>query len=176
MNTTLRLPIALAAIALAGCGSSGTSSTDASALTAKQSSMVSFADCMRSHGVPNFPDLGDRGMQIQLSSNGVVSVNGMRLDGPAFQTAMQECRTKLPNGGRPPQLTASQRDAMLRFSQCMRAHGVPNFPDPTFSGGGVRIGFGPSSGINPQSPAFQKAQSDCHSITGGGILTAKAAP
>ena len=42
----------------------------------------------------------------------------------------------------------------------MRKHGVPNYPDPTFSGGemGIQIG-GP--GDNPQSPAFQNAQKVC---------------
>ena len=45
----------------------------------------------------------------------------------------------------------------LQFSQCMRAHGVTNFPDPT--GRGIQIT--PGSGINPQSPAFQTAQKTC---------------
>jgi hypothetical protein len=43
----------------------------------------------------------------------------------------------------------------------MRAHGVPNFPDPT-AGGGLEIT--PGSGINPQSPAFQSGQQACRSL------------
>jgi hypothetical protein len=47
----------------------------------------------------------------------------------------------------------------------MRAHGVPNFPDPS-GGGGIHIQAG--SGINPQSPAFQTAQQACAKLLPGG--------
>jgi hypothetical protein len=46
----------------------------------------------------------------------------------------------------------------LKFAGCMRAHGVPNFPDPSAAGG---INIAPGSGLNPQSPAFQAAQRAC---------------
>jgi len=55
--------------------------------------------------------------------------------------------------------------AGVRFADCMRAHGVANFPDPS-PGGGIQIGSG--SGINPQSPAFQSAQSACSKLLPGG--------
>jgi hypothetical protein len=47
----------------------------------------------------------------------------------------------------------------LKFSQCMRAHGLSDFPDPS-STGAIQIG-GPGSGLNPQSPSFQAAQKAC---------------
>jgi hypothetical protein len=50
---------------------------------------------------------------------------------------------------------------MLAFSQCMRKHGITNFPDPIFSNNGVRLQLAQSSGINPSSPAFQSAQKAC---------------
>ncbi len=53
----------------------------------------------------------------------------------------------------------------LKFSQCMRANGVPNFPDPS-NGGGIQISRG--SGLNPQSPAFQAAQKACGRLLPGG--------
>ena len=46
----------------------------------------------------------------------------------------------------------------------MRAHRVPNFPDPTSAGGGVQF-FG--TGINTQSPAFQSAQNACQKLLPG---------
>lgn len=50
----------------------------------------------------------------------------------------------------------------------MRAHGVPNFPDPNSSGG---FEFSPSSGLSPSSPAVERAQATCRKYlpTGGGI-------
>jgi hypothetical protein len=47
----------------------------------------------------------------------------------------------------------------------MRSHGVSNFPDPS-PGGGIQINS--SSGINPQSPAFQSAQNACSKLMPGG--------
>lgn len=65
--------------------------------------------------------------------------------------------------------TGKRSSDALAFSQCMRSHGVANFPDPSGSGGGVQFSFGSGSGINPQSPAFKSAQTSCkHLLPGGG--------
>lgn len=46
----------------------------------------------------------------------------------------------------------------LVLASCMRAHGVPNFPDPAAGGGGVNLA---AAGINPESPAFKSARQAC---------------
>ncbi len=57
----------------------------------------------------------------------------------------------------------------LKYSACMRAHGVPNFPDPSSSG---VIQFGSSTGINPSSPQFKRAQASCRGyLPDGGKMT-----
>lgn len=166
---------ALLAALLAACGSSNGSSTAGAAT--KQAAGVKFASCMRANGVPSFPDPGSNGaggIQIQASnragSGQSLKINGVAVNAPAFQKAQKACQKDLPNGGRPSaaQLAKFKQQA-LAMSRCMRSHGVPNFPDPTFGtgpggGGTVRIG-GP--GINPQSPAFQRAQRTCGSLVGG---------
>lgn len=53
----------------------------------------------------------------------------------------------------------------LKFSQCMRAHGIAKFPDPS-PGGGIQISA--SSGIDPSSPGFEAAQKACHAFMPGG--------
>jgi hypothetical protein len=62
---------------------------------------------------------------------------------------------------------AQQAAAMvtqLRFSRCMRAHGVPNFPDPSSASGGVYGNvFGPG-GIDPSAPLFRVAQRLCQAV------------
>src|SRR5271167_307478 len=56
--------------------------------------------------------------------------------------------------------TSRHYSTQLKFSQCMRKHGVPNFPDPTFpAGGGIAQVVEP--GANPQSPAFEHALAVC---------------
>jgi hypothetical protein len=63
----------------------------------------------------------------------------------------------------------------LDFSRCMRSHGLSNFPDPSRTGHGIQLSAGPSSGVNPQSPAFQQAQQACkHLLPGGGQPSAQA--
>jgi len=181
MRFTIIPSLLLAAVALAACGSSDPSTTTAASNSSasKNASGLAFASCVRAHGVPNFPDPtsnGQGGIQIQQSqrsgSGPTTSVNGVQVNGPAFQGAMKDCQHYLPNGGHPTAAQTAQAKAKaLAMSRCMRSHGVPNFPDPTFRtgpGGGVGIGIQISngSGIDPSSPAFQAAQKECGSIIG----------
>jgi hypothetical protein len=169
MRSLTALTLLAVSLPLAACGSSTPNATGATnAGSSNYTRALQFASCVRSHGVPNFPDPksnGNGGMLIR-STPGSTEVNGVQVNGPAFQSAMQACRSKLPNGGHPQPLSASRRKAMLQFSQCMRSHGLTNFPDPTFSGGGVQIGLSRQSGIDPRSPAFQAAQKACGSPIG----------
>jgi hypothetical protein len=166
------------ALSLAGCGGSSTAGTGGGQLnsSSKREAALAFARCVRSHGVPSFPDPGggqSGGLQIaanQRSGSGQsMSINGVPISAPAFQAAMHACRKYLPRG-RPltPQQLANLRRVTLRMAICMRSHGVTNYPDPSIqaaSNGAVRIRIGsPGEGPNPQSPAFQAAQRVCGSL------------
>lgn len=166
-----------AAILITACGSSSSNTTNDVATGGKQANQIAFASCIRSHGVPNFPDPtsnGNGGIQISATqrsgSGSSMSVNGVPVNGPTFKRAMTACRRYLPNGGTPSSAKTAQLKAKaLAMSRCMRSHGVPNFPDPQFQTGpgggfGIRLG-GP--GIDPNSPAFKAAQQACGSILGG---------
>jgi hypothetical protein len=59
----------------------------------------------------------------------------------------------------------SVANAELKVSECMRAHGVPHFPDPSGDGGGFNL---TGTGINPQAPAFDAAQQRCFKLLPGG--------
>ena len=124
------------------------------------SHMAQLAACMRSHGVPNFPE---------PNAQGVISSGSIDPNSPQFQQAMQACRKDLPNGGTPsPAQQAEMRQQALAFSACMRKHGLPNFPDPQFlSGGRVAMRISADSGIDPGSPQFQAAQKACQSLLPG---------
>jgi len=67
--------------------------------------------------------------------------------------------------GSSPSRAQLQSDA-LKYSRCMRAHGVPDFPDPSSSGG---FTFQPGSGLNPSSPAVKAAQAKCEKYMGGAL-------
>jgi hypothetical protein len=162
--------LALAALA-AGCGGKGaspgvanlgaaaTSTTSASSANggggSKPENAVQFSSCMRSHGVTNFPD-PSAGGGLSLSPS-----MGVNPDSPTFQAAQRACRSLLhitpPN---PAQQAAMQAQA-LKFSACMRSHGLPSFPDPQFGNGTVRLKLNASQGIDPNNPVFQAAQKAC---------------
>jgi hypothetical protein len=123
-----------------------------------------FSECMRKHGVTNFPD---------PNSQGVITIHsGMGIDpgSPAFTSARTACDKLLPNGGQPtPAQIAQRQQQMLQFSACMRSHGIKDFPDP--SNGGLRISVHPGSDLDPNNPTFQKAQQACQKYApfkGGG--------
>jgi hypothetical protein len=121
---------------------------------------------MRSHGVPNFPDLtatSDGAMHIQ-SIKGVTKVNGVEVNTPALQSAIQACRSRLPGGRVAQPVSASRRAAILRWAACMRSHQLPTFPDPSFpSVGGVALTLPP--GIYASSPVFKSAEQACGSTS-----------
>jgi len=117
---------------------------------------IAFSRCMRSHGVPNFPDPNGQGAITFGSSDGIDPSS------PQFQSAQKSCQKLLPHGGAPtPAQQAKAQAAMLRYSACMRSHGVPKFPDPNFSGGRISLRIDSKNGIDPQSPQFQSAQKAC---------------
>ena len=163
------LSIALAgvscAIAIAACGGSGARPSASSTPYGPKNSPASLSRCMRAHGLSNFPDpvagSGGEGFPegLLVSSDGSLTVDGASFSGPALKSAEKACQEFLPPSGPPPALSESQKLAALAFARCMRTHGVPDFPDPTFSGrGGKQIALG--SG-NSQSPAFQHAAAAC---------------
>jgi hypothetical protein len=157
MRRVRRLAVLLSVTALAGCGSTNSSGTTTNAAAA-----LTLAQCMRSHGVANFPDPGSGGGFSVSGSPGsaTLTIDGTAFSGPVFESAVKACKLF---GGRtsPPPLTASQKQHLLDFAQCMRTHGVPGFPDPTFpsSGGANRSSL--PAGLNPSSPAFQRAARAC---------------
>jgi hypothetical protein len=79
----------------------------------------------------------------------------------------------MPNGGQPPSPAqqAKMQAQALKFSACMRSHGVPKFPDPQFSSGRASLQIGRANGIDPKSPIFQAAQKACQKNMPGATST-----
>ena len=166
-----RLATVVAGLALAVSACGGGSNPAGATRTASSNSQpeaLAFSSCMRTHGVPDFPDLtstSNNAMHIQ-SINGITKVNGMQVNvtAPAFQSAMQACRSDLPGGRVAQPVSASRRAAILQWAACMRSHRLANFPDPTFPNvGGVALKL--PDGIYASSPAFKSAEQACGSTS-----------
>lgn len=162
-----------------GCGSSGTAGTTGQrrpSTQALEAASLKYADCMRSHGVPAFPDpvVNGNGLHIAIKAG-----SGVDPGSPGFQAAQKMCRKLLPGGGGAPsaQATATALAHLRTVSECMRAHGVTDFPDPTSTAPASPTGYSAIMSINGatlaipqsidmQSPAFRQAATTCH--FGGG--------
>lgn len=149
--------LAVAPMLLSGCGG-GThegagSSPSESASSSAQSGDVAFAQCVREHGVPDFPD----------PQNGHFLIGGNDQNNPNFQSAVQSCQHLLP-GGSASNGGGSNNTQLLAFAHCMQTHGVPKFPDPTANGG-----IGLPQGVDPNSPSFQQAWHACQSKLPGSL-------
>ncbi|MCO5997538.1 hypothetical protein [Actinoallomurus rhizosphaericola] len=54
----------------------------------------------------------------------------------------------------------------VKYAECMRKNGVPDFPDP--QGGKIQIKAGPGSDLNPDSPQFKGADQKCKAYAPSG--------
>jgi hypothetical protein len=114
---------------------------------------VAFAVCMRSHGVPDYPDpqVSSSGNHVQVT----ISPGSADPNSPAFKSAGRTCHNLMPNGGRPANGAQDQAQD-LTFTDCMRAHRVPDFPDADRDGA-----FTLPSTMSQQAPQFQRALQAC---------------
>ena len=106
------------AIALAACGSSSKPKSTVDLGTSPQG--VKYSDCMRSHGVPDFPDLNPNG-SVSLPS----SINPQS---PAFQSAEGTCASLRPQGSPPPPITLAQQKSFTANAKCTSQARHPRFP------------------------------------------------
>jgi len=174
-----RRPLILASVAgaaafslfAAGCGGGGSpgvasvATTGTTATTPPQTGAVAFARCMRSHGVLGFPDPNSVGEFDGLA------IKRLRVSGSRIRAAQSACTDLLPNGVMPmaPGYTITRADQLdyLEAAACMRRHGIPDFPDPTFQNNGVQFNI-PSS-IDKNSPRVRSALAVCQKLIPPGL-------
>ncbi len=148
------------AVAVAACGSSH--KPISTTHLAANSQALEFANCMRAHGVPSFPD-------PKGGTGGFDLGPGVNPQSPAFKSARLACGRFAPGATGGVQATESQFLAALRFAMCMRAHDMPGFPDPTRSDAppgpifiaGPGLFFRVSPTFDPNTPAVNRAVAAC---------------
>jgi hypothetical protein len=145
----------VAAACSSGSNASGRSSSPGDSAS---NGPLAFAQCMRSHGIPNYPDPGSDG-SIPKEPARQFGVSDSQL-----HAATSACAHLLrPASGQTEQILSGMRD----FAQCMRSHRVPNWPDPTTDGDGQPVFDIP--GIDPESsPASTTADRCSHLLSDAG--------
>ena len=146
---------------VAGVGNATTTTTVAQSGTSgnglpSMAARLAYAQCMRSHGEPDWPDPGGRG---GISSSAPTATTVDR-NSPQFIAANDACEHFLPSGGVPTQAQNQQRaQQVLKFARCMRSHGIKDFPDSMQITG--------EGDLNPSDPQFQAASQACQSLRPG---------
>jgi hypothetical protein len=174
--------IAIGALALLAAACSGSPSSAAAGGSpnagdsSSSPSAVAYSDCMRAHSVPNYPD----------PSNGQLPKGGAQAFGVSssvFSAAQSACHHLLPDAGSfqeqasqctlagdcPPAVVQQMLATDRKFAQCMRSHGVPNWPDPTIGLQGSPVFDLSKAGIThaqSHSPPMSNTISECQRLEG----------
>ena len=158
------LAVAVTSIAVlaAACGGGGIAPVLAG--TSNYQKALAYAQCMRAHGEPSYPD---------PTSNGGFVIDGKKdhLNGALMSSANKTCQRLLPKFA--PMTATQQRQATaeaLRYVACMRSHGIPNMPDPVVNAQGMqfRIGGPKGKGPPPGSQVLHNAMQACQKLLPGG--------
>lgn len=125
------------------------------------------AQCIREHGVPNFPD--------PVVSAGQLTVPGFDEGAapPGADAAVAACRSIVER--LPPSALGEGEDRpgpedvtqLIKFAQCIREHGIPDWPDPKADGSFPIIGTPLER--EGKSPRMQRATEACQQYWNGGI-------
>jgi hypothetical protein len=171
--------VSLIAVIGAGCGSnaagdsagsrghagsgagSGSASGGPAAQATKREKGVKFAECVRAHGVPHFPDPDATG-----------NFNfGVDVSAATFTAAVNACKALQPPGTLSAHRSPSQQSAALRFAACVRANGVPDFPDPVNGQPLINTYLIPSANRPGGMSILNAATRKCGSVLGADART-----
>ncbi len=158
------LALIAAVTLISACGSSAPGKTRNST-AASAGRAVKFARCMRSNGVSAFPDPKSGSFTIDAIANG----SSLNTSSPAFTQALSACKDLEPSGFTGNGRSSQQQAEALKFARCVRANGVPDFPDPTPNGPLIDTNRIPSAdGRGAHSiPGLQAAARKCIAIYSG---------
>jgi hypothetical protein len=150
---------------VAHLGTTTPAASGSSSAGSPTNSAVAYAQCIRAHGVPNWPDPDEHG-HFNAKTD---------LFTPQLRAALKACKDLLPGGGNMTtggKISPQEQAQLLKYAKCMRAHGIKNFPDPTSNG----LTLSPGNALDPSSPQFQAADKACRSLmpnSGDGVGTQK---
>jgi len=128
---------------------------------------LAFSQCMRTHGEPNFPEPVFQGKSAHIT---IHPGSGVDPSSPQFTAAYNRCKHLLPSNGTPSQgqtITPAEQTDYIEAAACMRSHGVPDFPDPTFKDG--TVAFRSRTPIDTTTPQFRSALTRCRKLIPAGL-------
>jgi hypothetical protein len=160
--------------AVASLGKTTTTTTASSAAPSgskvrlnPRNTALAFAQCMRTHGEPNFPEAVFQRHSARITLH---PGSGVDPNSPQYAAAYKACKHLLPNNGAPSQgqsITPAGQADYLKAAACMRKHGIPDFPDPTFRNGAVS--FNSRTPIDTNASQYKYALAICQKLIPAGL-------
>jgi hypothetical protein len=154
--------------AASAAGNTGSAGNGGNPKSAQRGKAVKFARCMRANGVSAFPDPGASG---QFTIDQVANGSSVDTSAPAFTQALSACKHLEPAGFTGGTRSAAQQSAALRFAQCVRAHGVTDFPDPINGQPLVDTNRIPSSDTSSGMSILNAAMHKCSNVAAAAGVT-----
>jgi hypothetical protein len=163
-----------------GCGRDSPSSAGAGhpAASSQSPSAVGYSACMRSHGVANFPDpqpgsdaaipkADPAQLGVATSQLAAAQQACAQLIPGVGSTGEQQQETQCAMAGQCSQAVVQQWMSGLRtLAQCLRTHGVANWPDPIVDSRGLPHYPYDQAGIDHHSPQILAKVQQCANLTG----------
>jgi hypothetical protein len=156
--------VGVVAMVVSGCGAGGAAggaagggigaaTTTATSAAEEMAVWRDFAQCARTHGLPDLPD-------PTMSPDGRVEFPGYQDRTPpqSVQLACKHILDRLPPDSQP-SAAPTNIPALLRFAQCLRIHGFPDWPDPKANGT-----FPAAQLPHEKTPALISAMQACDSL------------
>jgi hypothetical protein len=163
--------------AAAGAASTATGSSPAAvtstgggkATSSTRAKAVKFAECMRSNGVSGFPDPDSSGA---LTLDSVANGTSVDTSSAGWKRAIGACQKLQPPGFTGTGRTPEQQQAALKFAQCVRDHGVKDFPDPTKGAPLIDTNHIPSAATSAGMAILNAALGHCGKFAAAAGVTA----
>lgn len=164
----------LVAAGIAGCdgGSSASPNPSASGSAQRQQALAAgrnWVQCLRDHGVTRMPDATlDHDGYLQFGNDNYDWKRDLQTHKSAI-TACDSLHDALPPDANRPkqQYSADDLRKLAEYAKCIRAHGIPDFPDPDAQGMFDFTGTSLANGGN--GPKQDAANDACKGVWSGSI-------
>jgi hypothetical protein len=156
--------VASAGSTTTSAGSSSAGGSGSGTQAQGESRLLKYSQCMRAHGISDFPDPSSSGnltIRVQPGSD-------LNPHAPQNQAAQNACKAPQPGGNPTPAQEATANANALKYSHCMQSNGIADFPDPNGKGTlTINLGTGDLGDLDPNSSRFHAAERACQSLDTG---------
>jgi hypothetical protein len=109
----------------------------------------------------------DNGAKLldEPTAEGLPQIDKEHTNVDVLTTAMQKCSSQLPTAVDAPKVDSGAIETQQRLAQCLRAHGVPDYPDPDPNTGQPELSADLANRLK-NDPALVAAMDSCRAQVG----------